>query len=179
MDVERAIRERRSVGVFRDEPIPQALLARLIETATWAPCHHLTQPWRFVVLAGAARAAMADAVAAAGPLEGVARTAHRKLGRAPVCVVVAQHVPVDTHPETDREDYASCAAAIQNLMLAAHAAGLASKWSTGALAESDAARVHLGLGPRDRIVGYVYLGRAAEAPPQSERIAPIVEWRGL
>ena len=59
MDVGQAIRGRRSVGAFGDRSVPRATVAELIEAATWAPTHHLTQPWRFAVLAGDARAALA------------------------------------------------------------------------------------------------------------------------
>ena len=184
MNVDQAIRQRRSVGTFDDRPITREVVAGLIDAASWAPTHHLTQPWRFVVLAGEARAALADAVVIADPVSGVARTVHKKLGRAPVCVVVSQRIPADVDAMTEREDYAACAAAIQNLMLAAEATGLASKWSTGSLAALASAKAHLGLDPGDRIVGYVYLGYAAggdatrQASP-GERAAPIVDWRGL
>ncbi|PZC46824.1 MAG: Nitroreductase [Chloroflexi bacterium] len=179
MDVDQAIRQRRSVGTFDDRPITREVVARLIDAAAWAPTHHLTQPWRFVVLAGGARAALADAVAAADPVTGVARAAHKKLGRAPVCVIVSHGVPENVDAMTEREDYAACAAAIQNLMLSAQAIGLASKWSTGALAESSSAKAYLGLDPNDRIVGYVYLGYATGQAPSGERDAPIIDWRGL
>jgi nitroreductase len=179
MDVGEAIRARRSVGAFSDRSVPRATVVELIEAATWAPTHHLTQPWRFTVLAGAARAALAEAIVAADPAAGVARTAGAKLTRAPVCIVVGQHVPPDADPVLEREDYAACACAVQNLMLAAQAAGLASKWSTGALAESAAAKRHLGLAPGDRIVGYVYLGYGVVPAADGQRAAPPVEWRGL
>ena len=179
MDVRQAIRGRRSVGAFSDRAVPRATVAELIEVATWAPTHHLTQPWRFTVLAGEARAALAAAIVAADPAAGVARTAHAKLTRAPVCVVVGQHVPPDADPILEREDYAACACAVQNLLLAAQAAGLASKWSTGALAESDAAKRHLDLGPGDRIVAYVYLGYGLAPPADGQRDASPVDWRGL
>ena len=93
MDVGQAIRGRRSVGAFGDRPVPRATVAELIEAASWAPTHHLTQPWRFAVLAGDARAALAAAIVAADPTAGVARTAHAKLTRAPVCVVVGSASP--------------------------------------------------------------------------------------
>ena len=179
MDVGQAIRGRRSVGAFGDRPVGRATVAELIEAASWAPTHHLTQPWRFTVLAGDARPALAAAIVAADPTAGVARTAHAKLTRAPVCVVVGQRIPPDVDPVLEREDYAACACAVQNLMLAAQAAGLASKWSTGALAESPAAKRHLGFAPGDRIVAYVYLGYALAPPPEGQRAAPSVDWRGL
>ena len=151
----------------------------------WAPNHRLTEPWRFTVVAGAAREAMAAAIeagAAAGPAEapGVARTVRQKLLRAPAVVVVSQVVAEEAEAIADLEDYAACCCAPQHLLLAAHAAGLASKWSTGALAAAAAAKAHLGLAARDRIVGYVYLGYAAgDAAGAAERAAPSIDWRGI
>ena len=54
------------------------------------------------------------------------------------------------------------------MMLAATARGLASKWSTGALAENPAAKRWLGIGEQDRIVAYLYLGH----PPEEMREMP-------
>ena len=50
MDVEDAIRSRRTHKAFAPEPLPRELLDELLELARWAPNHHLTNPWRFRVL---------------------------------------------------------------------------------------------------------------------------------
>ena len=195
MDVVQAIRERRTVGTFSTRAAPRALIASLIAGAVWAPNHRTTEPWRFHVLAGAAREALALAIEA-GAIEagaagaeseeaaGVARTARSKLLRSPAVVVISQVVAEDADAVRDLEDYAACCCATQNLLLAAHAAGLASKWSTGALARSPAAKAHLGLEPRDRIVGYIYLGYGTgdgtgDRTEAAERSAPRIDWRGL
>jgi nitroreductase len=179
-----AIRNRRSVGKVRQDAVPQELIETVIDAATWAPNHRLTQPWRFFVLTGAARAAMGDAIAArleadGGVTAGALEAARSKLLRAPVVVVVAQvERPADA--EKDLEDYAACACAVQNLMLAAHEAGLASKWSTGAMAGYPGAKAFLGLAPTDRIVAYVYLGYADTPPVGTSRrpAAEVTHWLG-
>ncbi len=56
MDVEDAIRTRRTIKAFAPEPVDPATLHALFELARWAPNHHLTEPWRFRVLGPAARA---------------------------------------------------------------------------------------------------------------------------
>jgi nitroreductase len=182
-DVLAAIRERRSIAKVRPDCPPRALIERLVEAATWAPNHHLTEPWRFHVLAGEARAAMGAYIAAAlqrdGATTGAVEAARTKLLRAPVVVVVAQ-VARPNNAERDLEDYAACCCAVQNLMLAAHAAGLASKWSTGAMAAYPAAKAFLGLAPDDRIVGYIYLGYPDMPPPDGQRrpAASLTTWHG-
>ena len=55
MDVEDAIRTRRTHKAYGSEPVDRETLERLFDLARWAPNHHLTNPWRFRVL-GAARA---------------------------------------------------------------------------------------------------------------------------
>jgi nitroreductase len=183
MDVVEALRTRRTVGAFAADAPPREAIERAIEAATWAPNHHLTEPWRFHVLQGAARAELAAAIGESLPAE-LATDKERasiraKLERSPVVVVVTQ-VGNPHDAVRDREDYAACACATQNLLLAAHGQGLAAKWSTGKLANYEGAKRYLGLGEHDRIVAYVYLGYPAEGAGAGEpkRQAAVVSWRG-
>jgi nitroreductase len=50
VDVEEAIRTRRTHKAFAPEPLTRPLIDELLELARWAPNHHLTNPWRFRVL---------------------------------------------------------------------------------------------------------------------------------
>lgn len=177
MQVDEAIRGRRTVGVFSERGVSREVVMELIEAAVWAPNHHQTEPWGFQVVSGAARLELGEAVMAdAGEFK---KDPRGKLLRAPLFVAVTQVVDL-SDAVRDREDYAACCCAVQNLMLAAHARGLSTKWSTGALAESAAAKRWLGIEASDRIVGYIYLGYAAEGMREmhSERGAPSVVWRG-
>jgi nitroreductase len=187
MDVFEALRARRSVSALTDQVPTRETVQCIIEAAVWAPNHHLTEPWRFHILAGEAREAMGDAIADAladdldlgDPINvGEVKAARMKLRRAPVVIVVSQEGNPD--PVVDRENYAACCCATQNLLLAAHAEGLAAKWRTGAMARYPAAREYLGLGDRDHIVAYVYLGYPApSAPPDTRtREAPRINWLG-
>jgi nitroreductase len=56
------------------------------------------------------------------------------------------------------ENYAACAAAVQNMQLTAHALGLASIWRTGPVAYHEHMRRFFGLKENDRIVAYLYVG---------------------
>jgi nitroreductase len=175
---------RRSVGRVRDEPVARAVIERIITAATWAPNHHLTEPWRFVVMTGSARADLGAAHARAvardrpdHPVEGLRKEAARPL-RAPVVVSV---VHLGTGDDvTRREDRDAVAAATQNLLLAAHAEGLGAIWRTGAMVDEAEVREHLDLGDDDAIVGFVYLGWPdTDAPPAPPRrpLEASVEWR--
>jgi nitroreductase len=183
MDVYTAIRSRRDyVEEFAAACPPREVIERLIEAATWAPSHRRTEPWRFHVLAGQGRAAMGEAVAAwlaesgeAG--EGPQQAARVRLLRAPVIIVLSQAGSPDDAVR-DLEDYAATSCALQNLLLAAEAEGLAAHTSTGVMVQYAGAKQYLGLEPHDRIVGYVYLGYRAEgvAPKDGTRRAPVVRW---
>src|SRR5690348_8423472 len=59
-----ALRRRRSAGQVKPDMPPRELIERVIEAATWAPNHHRTAPWRFVVLTGEALVALGEVMAA-------------------------------------------------------------------------------------------------------------------
>jgi len=175
---------RRSVGKIRADPVAREVVDEVLAAAIQAPNHHLTEPWRFVVLTGAARRSVGEAHAAAVRrkrpdcgADVIAREAAR-LERAPI--VIACIVTGDgADPVRAREDRDAVAAAIQNLLLAAHARGLATMWRTGEIVDEDEVRANLGLGPAHAIVAFVYLGIADLVPPPRERspVSTFVEWR--
>jgi nitroreductase len=178
MHVLDAIRTRRSVGRMLADAPPRATVARLLEAAVCAPNHYLTEPWRFVVLTGAARERLGAAQEAAlrrtladpdDPRHAPALAKERaKPLRSPVVVVVAvEPSPDERVPEL--EEICATAAAAQNLLLAAHAEGLAAIWRTGETAYSDEVRTALDLPERARVLGIIYLGYADRAQPPAER----------
>ena len=122
MDVEDAIRTRRTHKAFEPEPVDRATVEELLELARWAPNHHLTEPWRFRVLGPETFERL---VAAGAPNEA------SKLGRAPTLVVASAQLTGDEHQ--NREDVLATACAVYIVLLAAHARGLASYWRTPAL----------------------------------------------
>jgi nitroreductase len=81
--------------------------------------------------------------------------------------VIVASVRTDFDPVVAAEDFAATAAAVQNLLLAAHARGLGAIWRTGEMAYRSEIREHLGLERGDRIVAFIYLGRPAMEPPQA------------
>ena len=93
MDVEHAIRTRRTHKAYRPEPVARDVLDELFELASWAPNHNLTVPWRFRVVGPQALERLKEA---AGP------EAAAKLDRAPTLVVVTSVQTGD--PVQDDED---------------------------------------------------------------------------
>jgi nitroreductase len=173
MDLIDAMRARRSIKQLEGD-ISGADLRELIELATWAPNHRMTEPWRFTILRGAARerfgALGAELLGRDLNLTGDAReiALRREAGkalRAPVIVVVSTRTDAD--PVVATEDFAATAAAVQNMLLAATARGFGAMWRTGDMAYSTESKVFLGLEPSDRIVAFVYVGK-----PEMEAPAP-------
>ena len=181
-----AIHTRRSVGRVSADPVARELIEELLDAAVAAPNHKETNPWRFVVLAGDARDAVgeAHARAVARTREGLTPEGRAKeaalLGRAPV-VIACCLVPGDD-PVRAREDRDAVAAAVQNLLLAAHARGLGAIWRTGTMCDEPEVREELGLGARDAVVGLVYVGHplaeAGSEGPSRSGAAGFTEWRG-
>ena len=126
--------------------------------ATWAPNHHLTNPWRFRVLGERTRARLMELAEAEQPGAAV------KLRRAPTLVAVS--VARSGEPEQDREDLLATGVAAYLVLLAAHARGLAGYWRTVPLLEHPAVRELLGLAPQESPVGLLYLG----SPVQEQRV---------
>jgi nitroreductase len=186
VNVDDAIRGRRSVAMA-DGDVDASQIRELIELATWAPNHRLTEPWTFTVIAGEERRRLAERwatiAADAQALEGEAREASMqrdiaKVSRAPVLVVVSTRV--DPDPVVADEDFAATAAAVQNLLLGAYAHGIGAMWRTGRMTRDPAIKEHLGLDPADRIVAIVYLGRPAArtVPGRPREVDARIRWLG-
>jgi nitroreductase len=161
MDVEDAIRTRRTHKAYEPEPVDRGTVESLLELARFAPNHHLTEPWRFRVLG---RETFDRLVAAGEPNEA------SKLGRAPTLVVASAVLTGDEYQ--NREDLLAAACAVYIVLLAAHSRGLASYWRTPALFETEAAREILGFEDGEEFMALIHLGRPATSPPAKERKPP-------
>jgi len=163
MDVETAIRTRRTHKAFAPTPVPRQTLDELLELARWAPNHHLTNPWRFRVVGPRALERLKEAT---GP-EGAA-----KLDRAPTLVVCSCVQSGD--PITDEENLHATACAAYIVLLAAHARGLAGYWRTPAVLRTDEGRAAVGLPANERFVSLIHLGRPLQEKRAPDR-APVSE----
>jgi len=176
MNVIEAIRTRRSISKLKADPPPRDLIEKILEAGTWAPNHHLTQPWRFFVLTGGALSRLGDAMAEAlrdelqDPESQESRVkleAERiRPLKAPVVIAVAV-TPSDNVIEV--EEYAAVAMAAQNMLLAAHALGLGAILRTGKAVYRKKVNEFFGLHGRERLFGFIYLGYPADTPPASSR----------
>jgi nitroreductase len=156
MDLEQAVRSRRTHKAYGHEPVDRETLAELFELARWAPNHNLTNPWRFRVLGPEALARLKEAAGAEGA---------GKLDRAPTLVLVTVRQTGD--PVQDEEDLCATAVATYIVLLAAHGRGLAGYWRTPGVLRTPDGRSALGVEDDERVVALIHLG-----PPRQEREPP-------
>ncbi|MCA1717488.1 MAG: nitroreductase [Actinobacteria bacterium] len=188
MEVDHAIETRRSVGRVKQDPVPRELVEKVLESAVHAPNHKITEPWRFHVFTGKGRGDLARARAELAKIQAEAEGEEEELAagrisrerkkafRAPVVIAVISRGGRD-EVET-LENYAACAAAVQNMQLTAHALGLATIWRTGPVAYHPYMRDFFGLEDGDRIVAYLYLGYpdVGERPRRREPASSRTVW---
>lgn len=184
MNLADAIRTRRSVRQFTARPVTRDEIEQLLESATHAPNHRLTQPWRFYVLGPEARHAygavlgarkakkIEDPAAAQAMIDKVAAAGAALPAQIAVAMVLAEN------PETREEDYGATMMAVQNLSLTAHALGLGSHIKTGAIMEDPRARAALGVPEGERIVVLIDLGEPTEQrePLARRPAAEVTTW---
>ena len=174
MDVLEAIRTRRTIFKFKQEPVPRAVLERIFEPGIWAPNHHLTEPWRFIVMGEETRETLArryseiQVAKAAEGADDAARMALKDAGygkfmsKPTVVAVSCLHGGDDVQ---DLEDYAAACCAMQNVALAAWAEGVGMQWSTGPITLEPATYALLGVDPeKEYIIGFFYTGYPEEVP---------------
>ncbi len=180
MLLEEAIRTRRTIGRVKKDPVDRAIIEKLLDAATWAPSHHNTQPWSFIVMTGEGRATLGEGYArvalaetpglAGEELEQRLAKEKTKAYRAPVVIGVVCSPPGDPRA-IEIEELAATHAAVQNLLLAAHGLGLGAIWRSGAPIYHPLMGETFGLEEKERFVGFVYLGYPDMTAPEPQRIA--------
>ena len=195
---ERVLRERRSVRRFRDEPIDNAIVGRVLEAGLWAPSPHGTQPWRFVVITQRAnREQLATAMAVswrhnlemdnepADVIEGRLAGSRRRLLEAPVLIVICLYTAdSDRYPDPLRAEaertmaVQSLGACVENMLLAAYASGIDAGWMCAPLFCPEIVVEALSLDPTLTPHGLIAMGHAAADPKRRPRrsLDTLVVW---
>ena len=183
METYEAITTRRSVPKTDGRVPDKAVVERLIRAGIAAPNHHLSEPWRFVVLRGDALRELGEAWAAGEERAGGdPEKVRAKPFRAPVILAVIER-PNKSNPKVvEIEEHHAVGAAIQNILLAAHDGGLAAMIRTGPAAALREVRDYLRVTDDEIIAGFVYLGYPAEGfekkAPRKSSPEELTEWRG-
>lgn len=185
------VMERRSVRRYLSDPVPSDAVERVLEAARWAPSAHNTQPWRFVVLREQdAKRGLAETMARAWEKdlqddgvprdmrEDLAQTSVERFTSAPIVIIGCMTMEeMDEYPDERRREaeramaVQSTAAAIQNLLLAAHDEGLGACWFCAPLFCPDAVRRALGIPIEVEPQVLITVGKPAEEPKPPPRKA--------
>ena len=182
MSVLETIRNRRSIYEFKPDPVPREVIARVLETAVWAPNHKLTEPWRFLVVTGKTKETLAriyckiqrGKTRSDDPdiLRKATEKGYAKIMSKPAIVGVVCKKDEDAFRA--REDYAATCCAMHNIALAAWEEGVGMQWSTGGLIRDPDTLELLKVDSRkEEIVGFLYTGYPALVPAQKR--VPAVE----
>ena len=160
MDIEAAIRARRTHKQYGSEPVEETVVRELLDLARYAPNHKLTNPWRFRLLGPETRTRIDEL---AGEKEAA------KLRRAPTLILATAVLSED--PLLAEEDMHAVACAVYAVLLGATDRGLASYWRTPVAFLEEPIRSYLELAENERVVALIHLGPAASEPPPKERLA--------
>lgn len=193
-----AIMQRRSIRQYRPEPVAREVIETVLNAAIWAPSAHNRQPWRFAVVEDVARKEqLAQAMGArlrrdleadGLPAEVIAKDVGRSVERmtsAPVLILVCLSlVDMDVYPDPIRmhNEYVmsvqSTAMSGQNLLLAAHEAGLGACWMCAPLFCPDIVRESLDLPEDWQPQGVIALGYPAQERTKTRHpLEKSVLWR--
>ena len=161
MDVMEAIYQRRSIRRYKDQPVPEETVREILGAAMMAPSAGNAQPWQFVVITDKQTLAK---VKDFNPNAGMA-------AKAPLAILICGDLDLEKFPGYWVQD---CAAATQNLLLAAQARGLGTVW-TGIYPIED--RVdnfsrYFGLPPRVIPMALVVIGWPAQKIKGEDRFKP-------
>ncbi|MDK3072308.1 nitroreductase [Sedimentitalea sp. JM2-8] len=164
-------------------PVPNRdQLMPILTAAARSPDHGKLEPWRFIVVEGAAMARLAE----------LAETRGAALGKSPedtakgrsqfdqgnlAVAVVESHKPSDKIPPIE-QSYSAGAVCLA-LLNAALASGWGANWLSGWVSHDPVFRAQgLGLAPEERIAGFIHIGTEQSAPPERPRpdLGQIVQW---
>ncbi len=176
MSVIEAITTRRSIPLFKPDPVPRDLVDRLLNAAVWVPNHRLTEPWQFFVLGeetrrrfGEIRRDFRKATLPNPDLPAVQPALQKIIDdtvKTPLIIVFTARGHAD--PELQEENHWATFGAAYAFMLAAWSEGVGTYFRSGPIREHPPLREMLGLEDDQRIIGVLYAGYPS-AVPQKQR----------
>lgn len=187
MDILEAIKSRRTIFHFKPDPVPKDQIERILGFGIWAPNHHLTNPWRFVVLGETTKLKLGERyreIQMGKAPDHVPEEARNTLGEKGFKkfmskpTIVAMSCLQDGDEERNREDYAATCCAVQNVQLAAWSEGVGVQWSTGPITKEQETYDLLGVDvAKELIIGLLYTGFPAEVgKPKRTPIDEVLRW---
>ncbi|OXM85743.1 nitroreductase family protein [Paenibacillus rigui] len=171
-NVSELIKQRRTVRVFKSDPVPTELLTELLNVAVWAPNHGHREPWRFILFQGEGRARIAEAMVQTYSGEDLEKHGAKKreyFMQVPAHLVIV--LKEDPRQKVWDEDYAAVCSLIQNFQLAAWEQGLGVVWKTNNYGYQPKFCEAIGVQPGEKIAGVLHVGYPEVIPPARPRTA--------
>lgn len=194
------IEGRRTIRKFKDKKVEKEILLKLIKSAIWAPSAHNAQPWHFIIvrdknvkkkLAISMGEKFREDLLADGfskeEVEEKVKASIKRIVSAPVLIVACLTMrDMDKYPDNRRQkaEYVmavqSVAAAIQNLLLAAHIEGLGACWRCAPLFAKKIVRKALNIPEDVEPQALIEIGYPDEepSPPPRKPIEEVTHWEG-
>ncbi|WP_019240820.1 MULTISPECIES: nitroreductase family protein [Bacillus] len=175
MDLVQLIKSRRSIKRFEDREVSTDFIIDLLDTAVWAPNHHVTQPWRFILFNGEGREKLANAAREwkiskepnpAKKQEEGDKLYDKLMANPAFLLVVMEEHPILSKRE---EDLAATSCLIQNFSLLAWEQGLGMTWHTQGWLHEPIVREAIGIKPGERILANLHMGYAEMVPKAQPR----------
>ena len=154
MDVLEAIKGRRSIRKYQQEPVSGEQVMQVLEAGRWAPSRGNSQPWKFIILQNTqGRVDLAEAIPTG-----------KFLAEASLGIAVVVNPRTSKHPEQEG------AAAIQNILLEAHALGFGTYWISvhGTGCEEKAKQI-LQIPDEEWLLSIISVGYPAEIPEKGRK----------
>ncbi len=160
---DRVLYGRRSVRAFTDREVPDELLDQMIDAALWAPNGGNMQPCRFLIIREKSEPGLfRGSDIPGGPVHIVIAVDTR--GSRAMAQLYRGEVPPDEQLLSHRNSLLNCAAAGQNLVLAAHALGLSSVWLTFGEGMAERIAKHFALPDYIHLITFIDVGYGAQTP---------------
>lgn len=186
-EITEIIKNRRTIypQFYSSRKVHKEIIEHLLQNATWAPTHGMTQPWRFKVFTGESRKTLSDTLSMLykqlTPTENFREDKFAKMQARPFqasAVIVAYMKRGDNPKIPEIEEISSVACAIQNLCLTATAYGIGSFWSTPKIIYTKEMNDFLKISDEDKCMGIIYLGYPNDEWPKGQRkpIEYLTEW---
>lgn len=165
------LRGRRTIELFLHTQVPEDLVREAVEAATWAPNHHVTEPWRFYSLGQTSVNQCLDLcydIVSAKKGEKAAEFKRESWSQKPGWIVVTCEKSEDALLQ--QEDYGATCAAVQNFQLYLWKAGVGTKWTTGPITRDSRFFDIIGVNETEAfVVGLIWYGYPKVTPSQSRR----------
>ena len=186
-EITEIIKNRRTIypQFYSSRKVHKEIIEHLLQNATWAPTHGMTQPWRFKVFTEESRKTLSDTLSMLykelTPTENFREDKFAKMQARPFqasAVIVAYMKRGDNPKIPEIEEISSVACAIQNLCLTATAYGIGSFWSTPKIIYTKEMNNFLKISDEDKCMGIIYLGYPNDEWPKGQRkpIEYLTEW---